>query len=79
MMNGQVEKLVVSNRSAHIHKLSDGSVQDRIRAIFMGTLSRLPSDDEMKIMEQEVEDRGESGYRNIISALVNTREFLFIP
>ena len=79
MMNGQVEKLVVANKRAHIHKLSEGSVQDRIRAIFMGTLSRLPSDDEMKIMEQEVEDRGESGYRNIISALVNTREFLFIP
>ena len=79
MMNGQVEKLVVANNKAHIHKLSQGSQQDRIRSIFMGTLSRLPTDREMKIMEAEVEERGEDGYRNIVSALVNTREFLFIP
>jgi len=79
MMNGQVEKLVVANRQAHIHKLSQGSVQDRIRSIFFGTLSRPPSEREMKIMEAEIKERGEDGYRNIISALINTREFLFIP
>ncbi|MGJ8656130.1 MAG: DUF1549 domain-containing protein [Akkermansiaceae bacterium] len=79
MMNGQVEKLVVANKKAHIHKLSQGSMDDRIRSIFMGVLSRLPSDHEMKIMEAEVKNRGEEGYRNIISALINTREFIFIP
>jgi len=79
MMNGQVESLVVANTEAHIHKLSQGSVQDRIRALFMGTLSRLPNDREMKLMQAEVTARGEAGYRNMISALVNTREFIFIP
>ena len=79
MMNGQVEKLVVANDQAHIHRLSQGSVQDRIRALFLGTLSRPPSKSEMKLMEAEIAARGESGYRNIISALVNTREFIFIP
>jgi hypothetical protein len=79
MMNGQVEKLVVANKKAHIHKLSQGSMDDRIRSIFMGVLSRLPSDHELKIMEAEVKERGEEGYRNIISALINTREFIFIP
>ena len=79
MMNGQVEKLVVANDQARIHRLSQGSVQDRIRSLFLGTLSRAPSAREMKLMESEVEARGETGYRNIISALVNTREFIFIP
>ncbi|MBK1832303.1 DUF1549 domain-containing protein [Verrucomicrobiaceae bacterium R5-34] len=79
MLNGQVEKLVVANDGAHIHKLSQGSPQDRIRAIFFGTLSRSPSEAEMQLMLAEVEARGEAGYRNIISALVNTREFIFIP
>jgi len=79
MMNGQVEKLVVANDQAHIHRLSQGSVQDRIRSLFLGTLSRPPSKQEMKLMEAEVAARGEAGYRNIVSALVNTREFIFIP
>ena len=79
MMNGQVEKLVVANDQARIHRLSQGSVQDRIRSLFLGTLSRPPSKQELKLMTSEVEARGEAGYRNIISALVNTREFIFIP
>jgi len=79
MLNGQVEKLVVANDQAHIHKLSKGSPQDRVRAIFLGTLSRPPSKYEMKLMLSEIETRGEQGYKNIISALVNTREFIFVP
>ncbi|MGB0774477.1 MAG: DUF1549 domain-containing protein [Akkermansiaceae bacterium] len=79
MMNGQVEKLVVANTQAHIHKLSQGSEQDRIRAIFLGTLSRPPNNQEMKLMQAEIKSRGEDGYRNIISALINTREFIFVP
>ncbi len=79
MLNGQVEKLVVANDRAHIHRLSQGSVQDRIRALFLGTLSRPPSQQEMKLMQAEIAARGDAGYRNIVSALVNTREFIFIP
>ena len=79
MLNGEVEKLVVGNFGAHIYKLSEGSPKDRIRALFYGILSRAPSDAEMKIMEAEIEERGKSGYRNIASALVNCREFIFVP
>ncbi len=79
MLNGQVEKLVVANDRAHIHSLSQGSVQDRIRSLFLGTLSRPPGPQEMKLMQAEIAARGEAGYRNIVSALINTREFIFIP
>ena len=79
MMNGAVEKLVVANRDAHIYELSEGSVTDRIRALFYGILSRAPSESEMELMETEVDERGKKGYRNIVSALVNSREFIFVP
>lgn len=79
MLNGQVEKLVVANQQAHIHKLSRGSVPDRIRALFFGILSRSPNESEMKLMKSEIAARGEAGYRNIISALINSREFIFVP
>ncbi|MBT8036663.1 MAG: DUF1549 and DUF1553 domain-containing protein [Verrucomicrobiae bacterium] len=79
MLNGQVEKLVVANDQAHVHRLSQGSHQDRIRSLFLGTLSRPPSPSEMKVMQAEVAARGDAGFRNIVSALINTREFIFIP
>jgi hypothetical protein len=80
MLNGEVEKHVVGNYGAHVYKLSqDGSVQDRIRILFYGILSRAPSEAEMELMQAEVEERGKSGYRNIVSALVNCREFIFVP
>lgn len=79
MLNGEVEKWVVANDDAHIHRLSQGSVRDRIRLIFLGVLSRTPSEDELSLMQEEVAVRGDAGYRNIISALMNTREFIFIP
>ena len=79
MMNGAVEKLVVANRDAHIYALSEGSEKDRIRALFYGILSRAPSESEMQLMETEVEERSRKGYRNIVSALVNSREFIFVP
>lgn len=79
MMNGAVEQLVVANRDAHIYELSEGSVKDRIRALFYGILSRAPSESEMQLMETEVEERESKGYRNIVSALVNSREFIFVP
>lgn len=79
MMNGQVEKLVVANDQAQIYKLSKGGVRGRIRSLFLGILSRPPSLTEMELMEAEVAARGELGYQNIVSALLNTREFIFVP
>lgn len=81
MLNGEVEKLVVGNFDAHIYELSkEGSVRDRIRSLFYGILSRAPSEAEMELMEAEIEERGgQAGYRNVASALVNCREFIFVP
>ncbi|NWK55701.1 DUF1549 domain-containing protein [Verrucomicrobiaceae bacterium N1E253] len=79
MLNGEVERLVVANDQAHIHSQSRGSARDRIRSLFFGTLSRPPRLAEMKLMEKEMATRGDAGFRNILSALINTREFIFIP
>ena len=57
MLNGEVEKLVVANSQSQVYRLSQGSVQDRIRALFFGTLSRSPSEAEMALMQAEVAAR----------------------
>jgi len=51
---------------------------EKIRRIYIAILSRPPDGEEMKIMTDEVKAAGEDGYRNIVSALVMSSEFLFL-
>lgn len=80
LMNGFVEKELVANKEAHIYKSLAGSstAQERIRRIYLAILARPPSEEELGWMLAEVSAAGEEGYRNIISALVMTSEFLFL-
>lgn len=80
LLNGHVEKMIVSNKGAAIHKKlsSYTSPEDKIRVIFLSILTRTPTEMEMSIMKEEVSQTGDSAYPNIIAALLLTREFLFI-
>jgi hypothetical protein len=52
---------------------------DKITAIFQSILSRSPSSAELAAAMREIRDVGdEKGYPNIVWALINTREFLFV-
>lgn len=80
LMNGFVQEQLVNNRDAHLYRSLEGATTDRekIRRLYIAILSRPPSDDEMGWMLEEVEASGQSGYRNIVSALVMSSEFLFL-
>jgi hypothetical protein len=80
LMNGFVQRQLVNNSQAHIYKTLDGASNDpeKIRRLYITILSRPPSDEEMQWMLAEVKAQGESGYRNIVSALVMSSEFLFL-
>ena len=80
VMNGAVEKNVVSNRDSAVYKaLDQGSTdRDKVRFLFYAILSRPPSDDEMGMLMRDVIDGSDSSYRNLASALLATHEFIFI-
>ncbi len=80
LMNGFVQEQLVHNRDAHLYRSLEGASTDRekIRRLYIAILSRPPSEKEMGWMLEEVEAAGESGYRNIVSALVMSSEFLFL-
>ncbi len=80
LMNGFVQEQLVNNSDAHLYKSLDGASTDeeKIRRLYIAILSRPPSDEEMGWMLDEVKASGESGYRNIVSALVMSSEFLFL-
>jgi hypothetical protein len=80
MMNGYVQRQLVNNASAHLYKNLEGasSEGEKIRRLYVAILNRPPTDEEMGWMKEEVAAQGEEGYRNIVSALVMSSEFLFL-
>jgi len=80
MMNGYVQRQLVNNIDAHLFKslAGAGSDEEKIRRLYIAIFSRPPSEEEMKWMKEEVDSQGESGFRNIVSALVMSSEFLFL-
>jgi hypothetical protein len=80
LMNGYVQKQLVNNSGASLYKSLDGAGTDeeKVRRLYITILSRPPSPEEMGWMIEEVKASGEDGYRNIVSALVMSSEFLFL-
>ena len=80
ILNGHIEKLIVSDTNTHVYKGIDSSrsIEENVTHLFLAILTRQPSELEVKVFKQEVEQSGETGYRNILAALLSSREFLFI-
>ena len=80
LMNGFVQRQLVNNPDAHLYKGLAGANTDeeKIRRIYVAILNRPPTAEEMGWMKDEMKASGESGLRNIVSALVMSSEFLFM-
>ena len=80
LMNGFVQRELVNHPSAHLYKTLDGVTTDneKIRRLYIAILNRPPTDREMSWMLDEAKKQGAAGYRNIVSALVMSSEFLFL-
>ena len=80
LMNGFVQRELVNNSNAHLYKSLEGATTDKekIRRLYVAILNRPPTADEMIWMLDEVKKQGAAGYRNIVSALVMSSEFLFL-
>jgi hypothetical protein len=81
LLNGFVQKRLVNSPDAHLYKSLEGAANDtdRVRQLCIAILSRPPDETELPWMLQEIRDRGEEGYRNLVSALILSSEFLFLP
>ena len=80
LMNGFVQRELVNKTSAHLYKSleSTTSEAEKIRRLYIAILNRPPTAEEMGWMQDEVKEKGDAGYRNIVSALVMSSEFLFL-
>ena len=79
MFNGEITHMMLEAGSVIFDDtVKAKTVNDRIDVIFLSILSRKATTSEEAIAKAEIKDSGNAGYGNVIWALINTKEFLFI-
>lgn len=79
LMNGSMFPQISGNNSALYRRVNSiESMEERIDVIYKSLLSRAPSADETKLLLAASEARGDKLYQDIIFALLNSHEFLFV-
>ena len=79
MFNGHITHMMLERGSVIYDNVINGrTTKDRISRIFYSILNRRPTSGEFSTASDEIKDAKEAGYGNVIWALVNTKEFLFI-
>jgi len=79
MMNGSSQEMLTNPKSLmfrNMEKLS--TMPEKVEALFLSILNRRPTADEQKMATANIGDGGSDGYSNLIWALINTREFIFV-
>lgn len=79
MFNGPITHMILHPKSLMFDTVtSDTKPEERVVTIFLSVLSRRPTPEERAIALDEIKSHNAAGYGNVIWALVNTREFLFV-
>lgn len=79
LFNGSAAQMMLEENSALSKKLSrTQTIDEGLKAAFLSILNRWPDQDEIELLRSEVTADGSGRYDNVIWALVNTHEFLFI-
>lgn len=79
MFNGEITHMMLEPGSViHDNVMKVNSLSDRINVVFYSILTRAAKKNEDDVARQEIKASGNAGYGNVIWALINTKEFLFI-
>lgn len=79
MFNGPVTHMMLEQGSVIYNEVTAKKQQaDQIDTIFLSLLARYPTDAEKVIANREIKEAKAAGFGNVIWALLNTREFLFV-
>ena len=80
MLNGPITHAMLERGSTVMNELSEHEPEEAIDVIFLAVLSRLPDEEDRHLAADEITTAADAatGRANVIWALVNTREFLFI-
>ncbi|MEM7144221.1 MAG: DUF1549 domain-containing protein [Verrucomicrobiota bacterium] len=80
LINGEINKQVIGNSNSLIYqniKKAD-TPEDKVDAAFLTILNRRATEKERDLFLANVEKNGDRGYDNLVWALFNSSEFLFV-
>ncbi len=79
LMNGPLFEKITKEKTQIMTRFYGASNDEgRMDALFYGLFARKPTEQEKAIVLQTVTEKGKNGWKDIIWALINTREFVFI-
>ncbi len=78
MFNGEITHMMLEKGSVIFDTVMQAPTRQKIDAIFYMVLARAPRTPEKSVAQREITAAGNAGYGNVIWALINTKEFLFI-
>ena len=79
MFNGPITHMLLEPESLMYKTVTaEKSSEAKVEVIFQSILARRPTPPERQAALAEIKAHGDAGYGNVIWALVNTREFLFV-
>ena len=79
LLNGNVAEAVYGPASFFRQTVGAAPTADeQMDAIYLGLLSRKPTDDERTVLASVAKDRPDTGINDVIHALLNTTQFLFV-
>ena len=79
MMNGKAQEMLTNKESLIFRTMAKvPPPADKVEAVFLSVLSRKPTLGEKDIAKRGLGEGGTDGFSNLIWALINTREFMFV-
>lgn len=78
LFNGPITHIMLEAGSVVHREVMGARPNDRMTVVFLSILGRMPTDEERVACYKEIQDNQAAGMGNVIWALLNTREFLFV-
>jgi hypothetical protein len=79
LLNGPVAEALISPASLFSQQVEKApNTEGKLEAIYLGLLSRYPTAQEKDVLKQVMAERGDLAKADVVHALLNTGEFLFV-
>lgn len=79
MLNGPITHMLLEESSTMYKNVTaESNIEHRIDVVFLSVLTRRATVEQRRLAAEEIRRHGNAGYGNVIWALVNTPEFLFV-
>jgi hypothetical protein len=79
LLNGPVAGALLNSSSAFATRLAQGArVEDKMDSIYLALLTRHPTSNERQMLLEVAAERGETVVADVVHAVLNTGEFLFV-